>query len=96
MENNTSALPIRAADATPIISTVEWIMDHFIRAHFYASAAASIFNLKDSMKTAETHLCHPKTRHNTVSRQEHRTNEVGVVFPEYNHLSALNLYSALP
>lgn len=31
-----------------------------------------------------------------VSHQEHQTKEVGVAFPECNHLSALNLHSVLP
>lgn len=37
-----------AADATAIISAAEWILVYFILVHFYPSAAASIFNLKDS------------------------------------------------
>lgn len=37
-----------AADATAIISTAEWILVYFILVHFYPSAAASIFKLKDS------------------------------------------------
>lgn len=41
-------------------------------------------------------VCQPKTRYSTVSPQEAETKEGGVAFPEYNHLSVLNLLLVLP